>query len=35
MWLQARKPKIVDGKPHFDQSDIEAVAKKMYELNEL
>jgi hypothetical protein len=35
MWLQARKPKIVDGKPQFDQPEIKAVAKKMYELDEL
>jgi hypothetical protein len=35
MWLQARKPKIVDGKPQFDQPKTEAVAKKMYELNML
>jgi hypothetical protein len=27
-WLQARKPKIVDGKPTFDQPETEAVAQK-------
>ena len=34
-WLQARKPKIVEGKPHFDKPETEAVAQKMYELTEL
>ena len=33
--LQARKPKIVEGKPHFDKPETEAVAPKMYELTEL
>jgi len=34
-WLQARKPKIVEGKPHFDKPKTEAVAQKIYELTEL
>ena len=34
-WLEARKPKIVEGKPHFDKPETEAVARKMYELTEL
>ena len=34
-WLQARKPKIVEGKSHFDKPETEAVAQKMYELTEL
>ena len=34
-WLEARKPKIVDGKPHFDEPQTEAIAKKMYELTDL
>jgi hypothetical protein len=34
-WLQARKPKIVNGKPTFDQPETEAVAQKMYQLTEL
>jgi hypothetical protein len=25
-WLEARKPKIVEGKPKFDQLEMEAVA---------
>jgi hypothetical protein len=35
MWLQARKPKIVDDKPKFDQPETETVPQKMYELNKL
>ena len=27
-WLEARKPKIVEGKPKFDRLKTEAVAKK-------
>ena len=34
-WLEARKPKIVDGKPYFDEPQTEAVAQKMYELTDL
>ena len=34
-WLEARKPKIVDDKPHFDEPQTEAVAQKMYELTDL
>jgi len=34
-WLQARKPKIVEGKPHFDKPETKAVAQKMYELTKL
>ena len=34
-WLQTRKPKIVEGKPHFYKPETEAVAQKMYELTEL
>jgi hypothetical protein len=34
-WLQARKPKIEDGKPKFDQRETESVAQKMYELTDL
>ena len=34
-WLEARKPKIVDGKPHFDEPQTEAVTKKMYENTDL
>jgi hypothetical protein len=26
-WLQAKKPKLVEGKPKFDQSKIKAVEK--------
>jgi hypothetical protein len=33
-WVQARKPKIVEGKPNFDQPEIKAVAEKMLELAE-
>jgi len=34
-WLEARKPKIVDDKPHFDEPQTEAIAQKMYELTDL
>ena len=34
-WIQARKPKIVDRKPKFDQPETETVAQKMLELAEL
>ena len=34
-WLEARKPKIVDDKPHFDEPQTEAVAQKIYELTDL
>jgi len=34
-WLEARKFKIVDGKPHFDEPQTKAVAQKMYELTDL
>ena len=34
-WLQARKPKIMEGKPHFDKPETKTVAQKMYELTEL
>jgi len=34
-WLEARKPKIVDVKPHFDKPEIEAVTQKIFELAEL
>ena len=34
-WHEARKPKIVKGKPHFDKPETEAVAQKKYELTEL
>jgi hypothetical protein len=32
--LQARKPKIVDGKTKFNQSKTEAVAEKIFKLGE-
>ena len=35
LWLEARKPKIVEGKPKFDRPETEAVADKMLELAEL
>ena len=34
-WLEARKPKIVEGKTKFDRPETEAVADKMLELAEL
>ena len=34
-WLEARKPKIVEGKPKFDQPETEAVADRMLKLAEL
>ena len=34
-WLEARKPKIVEGKPKFDRPETEAVAKTMLQLAEL
>ena len=34
-WLEARKPKIVEGKPKFDCPETEAVAEKMLQLAEL
>jgi hypothetical protein len=34
-WLEARKPKIVEGKPKFDRPETEAVAEKMLQLAEL
>jgi hypothetical protein len=34
-WVQARKPKIVEGKPKIDQPETEAMAAKMLELAEL
>ena len=34
-WIQARKPKLVDGKPKFDQPETDTVAQKMLELAEL
>ena len=34
-WLQARKPKIVEGKPKFDRPEIEAVTERMLKLAEL
>ena len=34
-WLQARKPKIVEGKPHFDKPETKTVTQKMYKLTEL
>ena len=35
LWLKARKPKIVEGKPKFDSPETEAVVDKMLELAEL
>ena len=34
-WIQARKPKIVEGKPKFDRSETEVVAEKILQLVEL
>ena len=34
-WLEARKPKIVKGKPKFDRPETEAVAERMLQLVEL
>ena len=34
-WLEARKPKIVEGKTKFDRPETEVVADKMLELAEL
>ena len=34
-WIQARKPKLVDRKPKFDQPETDTVAQKMLELAEL
>ena len=34
-WLQVRKPKLVEGKPKFNQPEIQAMAEKMLELAEL
>ena len=34
-WNKARKPKLVDGKPKFDQPETDTVAQKMLELAEL
>ena len=34
-WLEARKPKIVEGKPKFDRPETEAVAERMLQLVEL
>jgi hypothetical protein len=34
-WLEARKPKIVEGKPKFDRPQTETVAEKMLQLAEL
>ena len=34
-WIPAGKPKLVEGKPKFDQPETEAVAEKMLELAEL
>ena len=34
-WLEARKPKIVEGKPKFDQLETEAVAERMLKLAKL
>ena len=31
-WIQARKQKLVEGKPRFDRPETEAVAQKMLEL---
>ena len=33
-WLEARKPKIVDGKPYFDEPQTKTVAQKIYELTD-
>ena len=34
-WLEAMKPKIVEGKPKFDRPETEAVAERMLQLAEL
>jgi len=34
-WIQARKPKLVEGKPKFDQPENDMVAQKMLALAEL
>jgi hypothetical protein len=34
-WLEARKPKIVEGKPKFDRPETEAVPEKMFQIAEL
>jgi len=34
-WIPARKPKLVEGKPKFDQPETEAVVEKMLELADL
>ena len=34
-WLEARKPKIVQGKPKFDQPETDAVAERMLQLADL
>ena len=34
-WIQARKPKLVEGKPKFDQPEADTVAQKMLALAEL
>ena len=34
-WLEARKPKIVEGKPKFDRSETKVVAEKILQLAEL
>ena len=34
-WIQARKPKLVEGKPKFDQPETDTVAQNMLELAEL
>ena len=34
-WLEARKPKIVEGKPKFDRPETEAVAERMLQLAQL
>ena len=34
-WLEARKPKIVAGKPKFDQPETEAMAERMLKLAKL
>jgi len=34
-WIQARKPKLVEGKLKFDQPETDTVAQKMLELAEL
>ena len=34
-WLEAMKPKIVEGKPKFDRPETEVVAEKILQLAEL